>query len=176
MLTVINMSDANLNSLGVRMNMSKKSLLIALLPLVFLISACGSGENKIVGKWQASREKNDVSATEICTFATNNTETCDEEVTIRNGVGNIVVKYVITQEWHIKEGVITEKYLDARMQEISINGDRIQPSDPRFQNVSSIILSDKPNGKTFSRKIEFKKDAFELVQEDGTRTEYKKIN
>mgnify|MGYP000474001542 FL=1 len=83
---------------------------------------------------------------------------------------------MITQEWHIKDGVISEKYLDARTQAITLNGENLLPTDPQYQSIAQILLSDKPNGKTFSRKIVFKGNVFELYEEDGKKSEFVKMN
>lgn len=150
-----------------------KKLIIA--SLVLILAACGS-DNKIIGKWKKVVSGNTYNGTEICTFSSNNTETCEEDIMINTNGQSINVKFVITQEWHIKDGVISEKYLDARMQDITLNGEYLPPTDPKYQNISQIFLSDKPNGKTFSRKITFKENVFELQEEDGKKSEFVKIN
>ena len=150
-----------------------KNLILA--TLAIMLVAC-SADNKIIGKWQKVSNGDNYTNIETCTFSSNNTETCDEDFTINANGRSINIKYVITQEWHIKDGVISEKYLDARTQAITLNGENLLPTDPQYQSIAQILLSDKPNGKTFSRKIVFKGNVFELYEEDGKKSEFVKMN
>jgi hypothetical protein len=146
---------------------------------VALLVGCNADE-KLVGQWKRSEQgggKNGVAHIFIqtCTYSKNNTNTCENE--LLTDAYNIkgAVKYVTTQEWHIKKGILTQKNIDSRIREITANGNRILPSQSAHQTIEQNTLGHHPNGKTTSTKIEFKNNMFELTFDNGSKAQYFRV-
>jgi hypothetical protein len=147
---------------------------IIAISFIFFLISCGSDE-KIIGKWKRDVQGKNYSATEVCSYFKNKTETCDIDYILQTSGLTTKIKYVITQEWELEKDTISEKYLDVKIKEISVGHERLLPSDSRYQTIAEFIFGDKPKGKTLSRKIVFKKDMFDLYQSDGEISKYYKI-
>ena len=142
--------------------------------LFLFIAGCGS-DNKIVGKWIHTINRPEATAVETCDYVENNTETCRVSITFNISGTTILEEYVTTQEWHIKGGKILEKTLDTKILKMNINGESVPISDPRYQEISNLILSWHPVGETLSRKITFKGDTFDLQSDDGKVSTYTRV-
>jgi len=150
----------------------KKALSMAI--LIFL-SACGSND-KIIGKWTHKINKDGLISVETCKYVENNTETCNEDLRLQTQIGLVEAKYIVTQEWQLKSGKLLEKNIDAKILSISVNGSNLLSTDEGYQRVSNIILALHPRGESFSRKIHFSGDKFNLTSDDGEISEFTRAN
>ena len=147
---------------------------ILIFSFALMLAACSS-DSKILGKWKTTVETNGAAATEICSYVENHTEICEETINL-NMYGNYMqIKYFLTQEWQLDGSKLLEKTMDATITEISIDGQALGASDPRYQNSAAIILGKHPKGETLSRKISFDGDSYQLFQKNGEITKYTRV-
>lgn len=144
-----------------------------------LLVGCGADE-KLIGTWKRNVQgpkKNGVGFefVQTCSFSKNNTNTCENEHLTNAYSGKVSVKYVTTQEWQINKNVLTLKNIDAKIREIRANGTLILPSEPLGQSVVQNTLSNYPNGKTTTTKIEFKNNMFELIFDNNSKAQFYKV-
>ena len=129
---------------------------------ISLFLSCSSNEKEILGKWKSVSESDGTTMTQICTFSSNKTETCDCQFSMYFNGDLVSVDYIITQEWYFEKDTIIEKMIDSRIKSIKYGNDNLYPKDSLYNTLSNIILSRMPNGMTASRKVVIKKDSFVL--------------
>lgn len=146
-----------------------------LLSVSFLIS-CGS-DSPLVGKWKNVFRGGDVTVTEICEFNKKGIENCTSTWVQRVDNGTFEAHRLLTQEWTLANGQITEKTTNGQVLWMALNGQEISPSDPIYRQLASNLMSDTFNtGFTVTRKIELHENHFILYGKKGKPSRFDRIN